>query len=145
MLHSNSLAFVKDENLCNKPNYYICKIAYDSTPYYPYWYLVRSEVIDEAESRGAEFDGVIGKIDTVKLGHHHFGIRADEIVLAIFYAIAVNAAICHDYKRRHSSLLSFLVDIRSSRCSQQILSCLKRGSLQGQIFPIALFSYNHTT
>jgi hypothetical protein len=84
VLHSNSLASVKDENLCNKPHYYICKIAYDSTPYYPYWYLVRSEVIDEAESRGAEFDGVIGKIDTVKPGHHHFDIQADEIVLTIF-------------------------------------------------------------
>ena len=37
-------------------------IANVTTPDYPYLYLVRSEVMEEAESRGGRFDGVIGKI-----------------------------------------------------------------------------------
>lgn len=38
-------------------------IANISTPDYPYLYLVFSEVMMEAESRGARFDGVIARVD----------------------------------------------------------------------------------
>jgi len=37
-------------------------IANISTPNYPSLYLVRSEIMEEAEARGAKFDGVVGKI-----------------------------------------------------------------------------------
>ena len=36
-------------------------IANITTPDYPYLYLIRSEVMEEAVSRGARFDGIIGK------------------------------------------------------------------------------------
>jgi len=37
-------------------------IANITTPDYPFIYIIRSEVMEEAESRGARFDGIIGKI-----------------------------------------------------------------------------------